>query len=286
MYMHRAHRLGRFTLNKTRPIIVAFRDFGDTETIMSHAKKLQGTQFGISRDYPSEIVKARQKLWPEFKRFKQEAGPSDRISISYPAKLIVNKEVKTDLFPDWNRIMKGSRVSVTASNGSSENSVVMNSQPRPYKPNEGPTLRSNDNYLKPTTSASRHSWGDPNRFCDVSESYTFTLGQDSDTDTDSDAGSDQAQMDYCETTGRSETNGKNENIIPGDKSTYKEHISSLSNNPVDVAEELLRECLKRPQCRQRQTYKMIELILLSTTVKTASKNSKRFKGYRSFKIGF
>ena len=31
---------------------------------------------------------------------------------------------------------------------------------------------------------------------------------------------------------------------------------------------------------------MIELILLSTTVKTASKNSKRFKSYRSFKIGF
>ena len=28
---------------------------------------------------------------------------------------------------------------------------------------------------------------------------------------------------------------------------------------------------------------MIELILLSTTVKTASKNSKRFKSYRSFK---
>ena len=61
--------------------------------------------------------------------------------------------------------MKGSRVSVTDSNGSSENSVnVMNSQPRPYKPNDGPTLRSNDKYLKPTTSASRHSWGNPDRF--------------------------------------------------------------------------------------------------------------------------
>ena len=44
--------------------------------------------------------------------------------------------------------------------------------------------------------------------------------------------------------------------------------------------------LKRPQCRYRHIYKMIEPILLSTTVKTASKNFKRFKSYRSFKIGF
>ena len=37
-YMHRANGLGRFTLNKIRPIIVAFRYFGDTELIMSRAR--------------------------------------------------------------------------------------------------------------------------------------------------------------------------------------------------------------------------------------------------------
>lgn len=40
-------------------------------------------------------------------------SPSDQITISFPAKLIVNREVKLDLFPDWNRIMKGSRISMT-----------------------------------------------------------------------------------------------------------------------------------------------------------------------------
>ena len=113
LYMHRAHRLGRFSLNKIRPIIVAFRDYGDTELIMSRAKQLRGTPYGVTRDYPPEIVKARQKNWPEYKKMKQQMSSNDQISISFPAKLIVNREVKVDLFPDWNRIMKGSRISVT-----------------------------------------------------------------------------------------------------------------------------------------------------------------------------
>ena len=51
-------------------------------------------------------------------------------------------------------------------------------------------------------------------------------------------------MDYCETTGRSETNGKNENIIPGDKSTYKEHVSSLSNKPRGRGRRVIERMLK------------------------------------------
>lgn len=40
MYLERAHRLGPFGPNKIRPIIVAFRDFYDTEYILNEATRL------------------------------------------------------------------------------------------------------------------------------------------------------------------------------------------------------------------------------------------------------
>ena len=64
-YLERAHRLGRFSSTKTRPIIVAFRDYYDTQEILDASSLLRGTEYGISRDYPSEISKARQSLWKQ-----------------------------------------------------------------------------------------------------------------------------------------------------------------------------------------------------------------------------
>lgn len=63
MYLERAHRLGRKAYGKDRPVIVAFRDFIDTDNIMQNAYKLKNTSYGINRDYPNEIVKARKSLW-------------------------------------------------------------------------------------------------------------------------------------------------------------------------------------------------------------------------------
>lgn len=57
----RAHRLGKrrnMELSR-RPVIVAFRDFADTERILSRGYLLKGTRFGVDRDYPMEINKAR-----------------------------------------------------------------------------------------------------------------------------------------------------------------------------------------------------------------------------------
>ena len=71
VYLERAHRLGRFDRNKTRPIIVAFRDFCDTEEILGASSLLQGTGHGISRDYPNEISKARQSLWRQYKTTRE-----------------------------------------------------------------------------------------------------------------------------------------------------------------------------------------------------------------------
>lgn len=109
--IERAHRLGRFNSEKgPRPIIVAFSFYKDTEDILSSARVLKGTSYGISRDYPQEITRARQKLWPQYKAARE--NPLNRVTIGYPAKLIVNGVVICDLFPEWNSVNNGSRVSV------------------------------------------------------------------------------------------------------------------------------------------------------------------------------
>ena len=108
--INRIHRLGRFVDGgKRRPIIVAFKDYLLTENIIRQGLNLKNTGFSVSRDYPLEISRARQTLWPEYKRIKQE-NPYAKMSIVYPAKLIVNGRVAADLFPEWDVILGGSRI--------------------------------------------------------------------------------------------------------------------------------------------------------------------------------
>ena len=111
MYIERAHRLGRFDSRKTRPIIVAFRDFCDTLDILDAAPSLRGTGYGVCKDYPSEISKARQSLWKQFKETR-EANPGRKVTLEYPAAIYVNGVLVADAFPDWYPTLQGSRVSV------------------------------------------------------------------------------------------------------------------------------------------------------------------------------
>ena len=67
MYLERAHRIGRFSVNRTRPIIVAFRDYCDTEDILNASNFLRDSSYGFSKDYLNEIVRARQSLWRQYK---------------------------------------------------------------------------------------------------------------------------------------------------------------------------------------------------------------------------
>ena len=75
MYLERAHRLGKYDPSKTRPIIVAFRDFCDTELILNETSCLRGTDLGVSRDYPNEISKARQSIWKQYKTAREKQSP-------------------------------------------------------------------------------------------------------------------------------------------------------------------------------------------------------------------
>ncbi|MEW8548621.1 MAG: hypothetical protein AB2693_34400 [Candidatus Thiodiazotropha sp.] len=105
----RAHRLGRFDRNRDRPIIVAFQAYPTAEKIMKQGYCLKDTNFSISRDYPLEIIRARKTLWPEYKQIKVQ-NPNAKVAIVYPAKLIINGRVVKDLFPEWDNVLRGSRI--------------------------------------------------------------------------------------------------------------------------------------------------------------------------------
>ena len=119
VYIQRAHRLGAINrrhrgrggrdVNQPRPIIINFRDYEVVELIFENAYKLRNTEFGINRDYPREIIEARYKFWPMYKKARGE-NPKGTVYIGYPAKLIINKRVVADEFPDWRNVLRGSRI--------------------------------------------------------------------------------------------------------------------------------------------------------------------------------
>ena len=107
--INRAHRLGRFKKDLNRPIIVAFRDYADTELIMSSARSIANTGYGVSRDYPLEITQARKALWPTDKDLRSKNGNTE-VKLVFPAKIVVNGKVADDMFPNWDEYVNTSRV--------------------------------------------------------------------------------------------------------------------------------------------------------------------------------
>ena len=111
MCIQRVHRLGRRKRRgqafRNRPIIAVFRDTQDVELILSNAKRLKGTPYGINRDYPKEIADARRDLYKELKQIKHDDKEAD-VSLQYLAKLVVDGSVRTDRFPKWRAVMKKS----------------------------------------------------------------------------------------------------------------------------------------------------------------------------------
>ena len=119
MYLERAHRIGCFSVNRTRPIIVAFRDDCDTEDILNASNFQRDSSYGISKDYPNEIARARQSLWRQYKT-TLDANPSKRVILGYSARITVNNETVTDCFPHWYLILQGSRISTNTQNYSGD----------------------------------------------------------------------------------------------------------------------------------------------------------------------
>ena len=109
-WIERAHRLGRYDRTKSaRPIIVAFSSYRYVEAVMANVNKLRDSVYSVNRDFPSEISRARKLLWPKLKQVRQQY-PLAKASLGYPAKIIMNGKVIEDLFPEWDTILRGSRI--------------------------------------------------------------------------------------------------------------------------------------------------------------------------------
>jgi len=71
--IERAHRLGKIREdNKPGPIIAKFSFHKDKERILSSARTLAGANYGISRDFPGEIVEIRKGLVKVMKEAKKK----------------------------------------------------------------------------------------------------------------------------------------------------------------------------------------------------------------------
>jgi len=64
----RAHRVGKLRSDgKARPIIAKFSFFKDKNYVFSKAPTVAGTNFGVSPDFPKEIVDIRKSLLPHLR---------------------------------------------------------------------------------------------------------------------------------------------------------------------------------------------------------------------------
>ena len=70
--LHRAHRIGKFNASKIRPIVAKFAFFPDREKVRTSAGKLKGTEYGISQQFPREIMDKRRELVPIMKKARSE----------------------------------------------------------------------------------------------------------------------------------------------------------------------------------------------------------------------
>lgn len=87
--IERAHRLGKRKEDKPRPIIVKLSFHKDKEHILSNASKLAGTGFGISQDFPKEIVEIRKGL---IKVMKEERKKGRAAKLNYD-KLYIDGQI-------------------------------------------------------------------------------------------------------------------------------------------------------------------------------------------------
>ena len=73
---------------KIRPVIAKFSFYQDKEFVWSKVKNLKGTGIGILYDYPKEIDKIHEKLYPVLKKVKQ----GKQSAFSKVGKLTINGE--------------------------------------------------------------------------------------------------------------------------------------------------------------------------------------------------
>ena len=90
------------------PLLITFNSDKHKEIVLRCAReKLVGTRYRMSRNYPEEIRNARRKLGTKFREARDKGATN--VYIAFPAKLIADGVVISDLFPDWSRILQSNR---------------------------------------------------------------------------------------------------------------------------------------------------------------------------------
>lgn len=60
--MERAHRIGRHSCNRKRPIIVKFVSYKTKEAVLSKGRNFKGTDFSVAEDFSPAVRNARKHL--------------------------------------------------------------------------------------------------------------------------------------------------------------------------------------------------------------------------------
>ena len=68
----RAHRMGKATPGKTRPIVAKFERYQQREKVRMAGPRLAGKRFGVSEQIPKEWQDKRKPLLPHFKEAKKQ----------------------------------------------------------------------------------------------------------------------------------------------------------------------------------------------------------------------
>ena len=63
----RAHRMGKATPGKTRPIVAKFERYQQREKVRAAGPRLAGKKYGVSEQIPKEWQEKRKSLLPHFK---------------------------------------------------------------------------------------------------------------------------------------------------------------------------------------------------------------------------
>ena len=84
MLFERVHRMGHSKKSQDgtiipRPIIAKFSYFKQKEQVQKVGFNLKGSMFGVSEQFPQEIIEQRKRLMPKFKEAKQEDRYARRI---------------------------------------------------------------------------------------------------------------------------------------------------------------------------------------------------------------
>ncbi|XP_075543269.1 uncharacterized protein LOC142577695 [Dermacentor variabilis] len=88
--IERAHRIGRYSSNRNRPIIIKLAHFKVKQHILSNAKQLRGSSYSISEDYSANTRHARKQLI-EFGKSQQKP-----FKLRYDKLIVDNRSYKYD----------------------------------------------------------------------------------------------------------------------------------------------------------------------------------------------